>query len=323
MAQIGEWEYQRPGSDLALSDTQQIVVGWNSLTTTKEKGIMSGRDDFEIRTMSREEIDFAVSLAAKEGWNPGLHDASSFYAADPDGFLIGLLAGEPIGCISAVSYEGRFGFLGLYIVIPERRGEGFGIRLWDAAMKRMANHNVGLDGVVEQQENYKKSGFRLAYRNIRYEFTNSLSGIEDSHLVRAAELPFSQIAEYDRRMFPAARDRFLKTWLTSPDSDSVAWMDGGILCGYATIRECQAGYKIGPLFADSEKIVEALLQALCQRVPSGVSVYLDVPEVNGPAVAMVQRHGMTPVFETARMYTQEPPPICVEKIFGVTTFELG
>ena len=57
--------------------------------------------------MRREEIAFAMDLAATEGWNPGLHDAECFYAADPGGFLIGELAGEPVGCISAVSYGER------------------------------------------------------------------------------------------------------------------------------------------------------------------------------------------------------------------------
>ena len=38
---------------------------------------------FEIRTMTGAELDFAIDLAAAEGWNPGLHDADAFYAADP------------------------------------------------------------------------------------------------------------------------------------------------------------------------------------------------------------------------------------------------
>jgi hypothetical protein len=68
---------------------------------------MSQTDQFRIRPMQREELAFAIELAAAEGWNPGLHDAQCFYAADPGGFLIGELAGEPVGCISAVSYAGR------------------------------------------------------------------------------------------------------------------------------------------------------------------------------------------------------------------------
>ena len=87
-----------------------------------------------IRAMTRPEMDMAIDLAAAEGWNPGLHDAAAFRTADPGGFLIGLLDGEPIGCVSAVSYEGRFGFLGLYIVAPRYRGRGYGMQLWKAAM---------------------------------------------------------------------------------------------------------------------------------------------------------------------------------------------
>ena len=32
---------------------------------------------------------------------------------------------------------------------------------------------------------------------------------------------------------------------------------------------------------------------------------------------------LTPMFETARMYTGPDPPIELPKLFGVTTFELG
>ena len=130
---------------------------------------MSQLNDFQVRPMRREELAFAIDLAAREGWNPGLNDAECFFAADPGGFLIGELAGEPIGCISAVSYAGRYGFIGLYMVRPEFRGRGYGLRMWQAAMARLRGHNVGLDGVPAQQANYARSGFRLAYRNVRYQ----------------------------------------------------------------------------------------------------------------------------------------------------------
>lgn len=122
---------------------------------------------FNIRHMYREELQWAVDMAANEGWNPGLHDAEPFYAQDPDGFLVGLLGDKIIGCISAVSYEGTFGFIGFYIIHPDYRGKGYGIQLWKAAMKRLKGHLIGLDGVFEQQDNYSKSGFTFQYSNIR------------------------------------------------------------------------------------------------------------------------------------------------------------
>lgn len=43
------------------------------------------------------------------------------------------------------------------------------MRIWQHGMRYLGDRNVGLDGVVPQQANDRKSGFRLAYRNIRYQ----------------------------------------------------------------------------------------------------------------------------------------------------------
>src|SRR3989344_1657368 len=122
---------------------------------------------YQVKRMNRKDLDTAVEWAAKEGWNPGLYDADAFYTTDPNGFFMGYLNDEPVASISVVSYGNGFGFLGFYIVKPEHRGKGYGIKVWNEALKYLSSHNVGLDGVVAQQENYKKSGFKLAYRNIR------------------------------------------------------------------------------------------------------------------------------------------------------------
>jgi hypothetical protein len=51
--------------------------------------------------------------------------------------------------------------------------------------------------------------------------------------------------------------------------------------------------------------------------------YLDVPEVNAEAMVIAQKYEMTSMFETARMYCPIIPQLPTERIFGVTTFELG
>lgn len=43
--------------------------------------------NFSIRKMNLIGLEIAFSWAAAEGWNPGLYDTGSFYAADPEGFL--------------------------------------------------------------------------------------------------------------------------------------------------------------------------------------------------------------------------------------------
>lgn len=273
--------------------------------------------------MTRAELDFAIELAANEGWNPGLFDGDSFYSADPNGFLIGHLDDKPVGCISAVTYENKFGFIGFYIIIPEFRGKGYGIQLWNAAMRKLKNQNIGLDGVIEQQSNYKKSGFKLAYRNIRFEFINSIQFINDENIFDALQIPFDQIKNYDRKFFFADRAQFLKNWLAMPQSFSLAHKNENKINGYGVIRKCRTGYKIGPLFAEDNETAEKIFLKLCSSVEKNSFIYIDVPEINSAGIQLAEKFGMKKVFGTARMYTGEFPNLPVEKIFGVTTFELG
>ena len=84
---------------------------------------------YTISPMSRADLDVAVGWAAAEGWNPGLEDADAFLAADPGGFLMGRLDGEPVACISVVRYGATYGFLGFYICRPEFRGQGLGLQM--------------------------------------------------------------------------------------------------------------------------------------------------------------------------------------------------
>ena len=276
--------------------------------------------DFLVRTMTPSEVELSLEWAASEGWNPGKHDARCFRAADPDGFFIGILQGDPVGCISAVAYDERFGFIGLYLVKPQFRGMGFGMRIWQHGMAYLGNRNVGLDGAVAQQANYRKSGFQLAYRNIR--FQGVVEGVVSARVSSVSELPFDQLVDYDQRFFPTRRPRFLREWLSQADSVALAVVQDARITGYGVLRACLAGYKIGPLFADNDQIAEELLGALAAHVP-GQLLTLDVPESNPAAVALAERRGMTSVFETARMYTKEPPALPIEQVFGVTSFELG
>ena len=207
--------------------------------------------DYVIRKMTRDEVDLAIDWAAFEGWNPGLHDADLFYEADPEGLFVGLLDEVPIGSVSAVGYGESFGFLGLYIVKPEHRGKGFGIQLWKRAMDHIEGRNVGLDGVLEQQQNYKKSGFQLSYRNVRYQGVGKETVADESHIVDLSEVPFEDLKEYDDALFPDQRHRFLKKWVEQPEGSALGILDGDALKGYGVIRKCRVGFKIGPLFADA------------------------------------------------------------------------
>jgi len=277
---------------------------------------------FNIRPMRHEEIVLATDWAADEGWNPGFADASCFATVDSEGFLIGELDGEPAAMISCVNYDAAFSFLGFYIVRPDLRRRGFGIRIWKAAMQHAGHRTVGLDGVVSQQENYRKSDFQFAWNNFRYGGTSPRDGSEPLGLVALNTVSADLIHADDRTVFPAPRAGFLKTWINTPGHIGRALLRDGKLEAWGVIRRCRTGHKIGPLVASTRSDAETVLRGLLEA-SHAAEFFLDVPAINHAAVALAESLGLKPAFETARMYRGQIPSVCVDRIFGVTTFELG
>lgn len=274
--------------------------------------------------MSLGDLEIAMGWARSEGWNPGLDDAAAFLVADPGGFLIGRVDDAPASSISLVRYGAEFAFLGLYIVAPEHRGRGLGHALWRQALDALPPHVVvGLDGVVAQQESYARSGFVLAHRNARWGGTFTTLPDESPAVRELAPDDLASVVAYESDLFPAPRESFLATWLTGSRSRrAVGFVEDGHLLGYGCIRRCWDGWKVGPLFADSPEIADALFAALAAPVAPG-PVFLDVPEPNEAATALATSLGFSRSFETARMYRGQAPALDLTRVFGITTLELG
>ncbi|GAB4363857.1 MAG: GNAT family N-acetyltransferase [Kiloniellaceae bacterium] len=280
----------------------------------------------EIRTATAAEFQTAVDWAADEGWNPGLGDLPVFHGTDPKGFFMGWIGDTPVSSISVVRYGASFGFLGFYIVHPDFRGRGAGIATWNYGMKYLEGRTVGLDGVVAQQENYKKSGFVYAGANLRYSGVPTVTAEKTATEIRPVTRgDLEAILQYDRAFFAAPRAAFVTPWVL-PDplakrSARVAVKDGEI-AGYGVIRQCRSGRKVGPLFAEDAGTAAALFAALCATAP-GEEIALDTPQDNEAAVALAEAAGLQPVLETARMYRGMALELPLARTFGITTFELG
>lgn len=279
-------------------------------------------EGLSIRTIRADEIDKVIQWTSEEGWNLGLNDGKAFMVADPTGLLVACLDGEPVAAISVVKYGEDFAFLGLYIARKDLRGKGFGYPLWQAGMTSLEGRTVGLDAVVAQQENYARSGFVLEHRNTRYCGSPQLIASNDPHVQSLGPELLEQIIDYDKSFFPANREAFLTYWLATHTSHSVAYIEDGIVKGYGAIRPAESGFKIGPLFADSEREADAIFCSLSSWA-EGAAIILDIPEPNHTGTAIAQRHGLLPLFETARMYRGQAPHLPLTKIYGMSTLEIG
>lgn len=286
-----------------------------------------------VEKMTLDDVNYVLQLAADEGWNPGLDDASAFFQADPMGFLMVKNEGKTVACISVIRQGDHHGFLGLYICHPDYRGKGFGWAVWQAGMKYLHGRTIGLDGVPEQQDNYRKSGFEYHYRNIRFagqanalhsdsELTELLNN-SDLTIRKPKKQDMESLQNLDSIVHGLQRHAYLQSWLKdAPSRTTLLCTDKKQLIGYGTIRQCLHGYKVGPLVAQQADIAALLVSGLANCANTN-ELIVDVPEPNDAAVKLAESLGLSPAFETARMYRGEAPNYQLQQLFGVTSFELG
>lgn len=272
-----------------------------------------------IRVLDLPEIETLLGWAKAEGWNPGLADAAPFRAADPQGFIGCFVDDVMIAGISAVRYGSDFGFIGLYITHADFRGRGYGRRVWDAGIGHLEGRTIGLDGVPEQQANYRSMGFLPDYETFRW--SGRLKGRLDPKIGPFGETDLPALLEFDGRHFAGNRSEFLRDWLALPRQTKVIIRDGRI-AGYAVLRRCHDGYKVGPLFAVNAGVAESLLNA-CAADTQGETIHIDVPAGQIEISSQLERDGFERGFRTTRMYRGTPPCFEVTGVFGVTTLELG
>jgi ribosomal protein S18 acetylase RimI-like enzyme len=286
---------------------------------------MSNQPEYLIRRMSANEItDIAITWAVQQGWNPGLHDGEAFAKADSNAFWVGLLDGQPIACISLANYQHSIGFIGFYLVHPDYRHQGYGLQLWKHAIAAQEVKLLAGDGVMEQLENYQRSGFEFAWMNARYSTTHLDMPFNKSPFITKYDAAtFEEVLTYDTKHFGIERAAYLSAWLEMPDSHSLVYRIDGQVMGMGTIRKCLNGWKIGPLFADSFDVALMLFTELSVQAATGDELFLDIPEANPHALELVRRMGMKSVFKTARLYKGGIPDLPLENIYGITSFEFG
>jgi hypothetical protein len=282
--------------------------------------------EFSVGVMKLDEVSELDEWTSAEGWNPGLHDLALAHRLDPEAFIALRQADALAGAGTIFRHSPGFGFMGLFIMRKDLRSQGIGRSLWywrrDALLARLAPDAViGMDGVFDMVPFYTRGGFRFAHRSLRYQGL-SPGGARDAAVVAVDALPAEQLTAFDARHFPCARPTFLAEWVHQPQSRAMALVEQGEIRAFGARRACRAGFKIGPLFADSVAFAERLLGALLEGT-SGTQIQIDIPEPNDTGLALARAWGLNECFGCARLYLGRDPTLPIQRIFGVTSFEFG
>lgn len=271
------------------------------------------------RTAREEELSTVLDWAATEGWNPGLEDAPAFFAADTQGFFVAVEDDRPVAAISVVNHTDHFAFLGLYIALPDMRGQGVGYGLWTHALAHAGTRTIGLDGVPEQQGNYEMSGFVAAGGTTRFAGQVTAGAAPSVRPARPDEVP--ELIAREARASGVEKARYLSAWFEESEGRQTLVDEGSVgLTGFCTVRRCRAGAKIGPLIADDAATASRLMEQAAGVF--GEDITIDVPNRSAELSEICGRFGLQPGFQTARMY-KGPAPKAAGGFFAVTSLELG
>lgn len=260
-----------------------------------------------------------------------------------DSGFVGEVNGKPVGCVTLTKYGDTFGFIGCYIVSKEHRGKCYGKAIFDAALSSVKpSRLLALAALSHLEKMYQKTGFESVFYGTRFDLhlptaVECLSDILLDSLLSIKcleEVDWKTLLAYDSQVFGFPRHAFLSKWLCAQGSHTrVAVSNEGSVVSYVVVRPTfikQDGFKIGPLFADSEPIAEMLLKTVFnsvffqqeeQQQPIPV-VCIDTFSEKGKQLALRLQGKI--VFNLAYMTTKGVvPKACFDNWFGATAVEIG
>ncbi|KAF1940315.1 hypothetical protein EJ02DRAFT_467472 [Clathrospora elynae] len=219
------------------------------------------------------------------GWNRAEADCHTHYTVAQNGenwlLVIPEKSGKPEGCLLALIYPNSTGWIAFFILNASSRGQGLGRELWkemDLTFRRAATTTIGLDGVQEQYDTYRRRGFESAGK-IHILARHALKGkptIQPLDLTGAVELQDlrdadpKELAKLDYEHTGLDRSAYWATGLLvdrmyafgfailSPKNDR--------LTGFIYVRRCENGHRFGPLYAETYAQAKQLLHKAMNNV---------------------------------------------------------
>lgn len=288
--------------------------------------IMSEIDEkkWKVESVSLSEWQKILSWAKAESWDIGEGDDAHFFNVDEQGFFVGFLNGEPIASLSVVNHTDDYAHVGHYIVLPAFRGKPWGKKLFIEALKHAGNRSLGGDGMSSLAPYYGRWGFKPYFRTLRYSGILTQQGICSATMEKISSVNINEVINFDRDCTGLFRSNLLNNWFQGDKRFGFITRSADGISGLVGIRRSSAGYRIGPLYANSSSELNKLFSVAAAEVPKGEQLTLDVPEEGQEAfIELIKSCGLRLIFDTYRFYRGMVPQPQSEKIRALTSLELG
>ena len=254
-----------------------------------------------IRKMSHQDIDFAMSLTSAEGWGSIQLDFEELLAFDPEGCFIAEISDSPIGMICTTPYNG-FGFVSNLLVLEERRNRGFGTLLMKHALEYLEYKGVMshmLDGVLKAISLYERFGFDKRYKSLRLKGCVEPRESDAVRPMKPSDLGI--IDKFDSEIFGASRMSFIESRLKRfPRLCKVLEIDENLV-GYIMGSERHDFFRIGPWVMRSHlERAEDLLQEFAVETRE-LPLQIGLLENNVSALRILWKHKFTQTSFSWRM----------------------
>ncbi len=281
-----------------------------------------------IVNMRTGDIESALALINKEGWNYSREELDRMLRLDPDGSFL-YVDGEILGVATAVTY-GRTGVIGHLVVSGHARGRKIGQSIFKKAVDYC--ESAGADSILvysteDGKKIYSKFGFResrTAYCTVK-RFSKGDYPRPGSLCLPLSDSDLDQIFALDAEYFGDDRRKLLRLLHSEFPRYCVKLEHEGRVVGFAMGRSSGGTYDLGPVvcITQSKEDVESLFRTVLKSFGSG-TVYVGGFPQNKIAVDFLstlkhEREWTTTVMTKGK----ERYPAGTGNAYAIAAFEFG
>jgi len=251
-------------------------------------------DKLSFRNLLETDISFAMELKNIARWNQTESDWQRYLLFEPDGCFVALYDGRPVGTVTAIDYEKRFGWIGMVLVHPEYRRKGIGTALLQKAIKYLKDigvETIKLDATPEGKKVYIPLGFHDEYDLDRRQGTGIAVNCDEFPAIKEKDI--NDIIRFDAHIFGADRGNVIRNLIKeSPEYSFFARDHNDQVEGYITARRGFNAYYVGPFVSNSLSLADGLFAFMLNKL-AREKIFIDTPRLNKDGVKIVEKHGFT------------------------------